>query len=90
MGANPAPFEGSPIWDPVSWSWPLLGILLAGTFLLTLVFVVWTILQPDEPEHDTDDLVDKATRSDRERARTIQRRLDADTGRADTSEPELR
>ncbi|MFC7376115.1 hypothetical protein ACFQS2_02300 [Brachybacterium sp. GCM10030267] len=85
-----APLEDDPIWDPVAFSWPLIGILLAITVLLTIGFVVWTVLQPDEPDHDTSGLVDKATRRDREQARTIHRRLDADSGRADTSEPELR
>lgn len=88
--ANPAPFQGDPIWDPVAWSWPVIGILLAVLAVLTIGVVVWTVLQPEEPDHDTDELVDKAVRRDRERARTIQRRLDADSGRADTSEPELR
>lgn len=88
--ANPAPFQGDPIWDPVAWSWPLFGILLAFLAAATIGFIVWTVLQPDEPDHDTDELVDNAVRRDRERARTIERRLDADSGRADTSEPELR
>jgi len=90
MGASPVLVEGDPFWDPVAWSWPAIGILLAGTVLATIVFVVWLVLQPEEPDHDTQDLVDKAVRSDRERARTIQRRLDADAGRDDTSEPDLR
>lgn len=81
---------GDSFWDPVTWSWPAIGILLAGTVLATIVFVVWLVLQPEEPDQDTEELVDKAVRSDRERARTIQRRLDADTGRDDTSEPDLR
>ena len=90
MGASPVLVEGDPFWDPVAWSWPAIGILLAGTVLGTIVFVVWLVLQPEEPDHDTQDLVDKAVRSDRERARTIRRRLDADAGRDDTSEPDLR
>lgn len=85
-----APFQGDSFWDPVDFNWPLMGILLAITAVLTLGFVVWMVLQPEEPEHDTKDLVDEAVDRDRERARTIGRRLDADTGRADTSEPELR
>lgn len=48
------------------------------------------VIQPDEPEHDTTELVDRAVDRDRARTRTISRRLDADAGRADTSEPELR
>ncbi|WP_304502135.1 hypothetical protein [Brachybacterium sp. FME24] len=85
-----APLEGDPFWDPISFSWPLLGILLAITVLLTIGFVVWLVLQPEEPDHDTKDLVDKATRHDRERAQAIRRRLDADSGRDDTSGPGLR
>lgn len=90
MGASPVLVAGDPFWDPVTWSWPAIGILLAGTVLATIVFVVWLVLQPEEPDQDTEDLVDKAVRSDRERARTIQRRLDADAGREDASEPDLR
>lgn len=90
MGADAAPFGSDPFWDPVSWSWPAIGILLAGTVLATIVFVVWLALQPEEPEDHTEDLVDKAVRSDRDRARSIQRRLDADAGRDDASEPDLR
>ena len=77
-------------WDPVRFSWPLMGILLIGTVLLTIGFTVWMVLQPEEPEHDTTDLVKKATERDRAAARTVNRRQDADAGRADTSEPELR
>ena len=83
-------FQGDSFWDPVAFSWPLMLILAAICTLLTLAFVVWLVLQPDEPEHDTRPLVDKATRRDRTTATTIHRRLDADTGRADTAEPELR
>ena len=90
MFASPVLVEGDPFWDPVAWSWPAIGILLAGTVLATIVFVVWLVLQPEEPDQDTEDLVDKAVRSDRERARAIQRRLDADAGRDDTSEPDPR
>lgn len=79
-----------PYWGPVTFSWPVLLILLAICLLLTIGFVVWTVLQPDEPDLDTTELVDKATRQDREKAATIRRRLDADTGRADAAEPELR
>lgn len=79
-----------PYWGPVAFSWPVLLILLAICLLLTIGFVVWTVLQPDEPDLDTTELVDKATRQDREKAATIRRRLDADTGRADAAEPELR
>lgn len=82
--------QGDPFWDPVAFSWPLLGIFLAIALVLTIGFVVWLVLQPDEPDHDTTDLVDKATEHDRDRARTVGRRLDADSGRADVSEPELR
>lgn len=85
-----APFEDSGFWDPVAFSWPLMGILLALTAVLTLAVVVWTVLQSDEPDVDTTPLVDRATTRDRARAATIRRRLDADVGRADTSEPELR
>ena len=84
------PLAGDPFWDPVAFSWPVLLILLAICLLLTIGFVVWTVLQPDEPDLDTTELVDKATRQDREKAATIRRRLDADTGRADAAEPELR
>lgn len=85
-----APLEDSGFWDPVAFSWPLMGILLAITAVLTIAFVVWTVLQPEEPRHDTTPLVDRATRQDRSRAATIRRRLDADAGRADPAEPELR
>lgn len=77
-------------WATFESSWPLLAVLLGGTALLTIAFMVWTALQPDQPEFDTKPLVDKAVERDLERARTITRRLDADSGRADTSEPELR
>lgn len=82
--------QGDSFWDPIAFSWPLFGIFLAITLVLTIGFVVWLVLQPDEPDHDTTDLVDKATEDDRDRARAIGRRLDADSGRADASEPELR
>lgn len=85
-----APLENDPFWDPIAASWPLIGILLAGVAVLTIAFAVWLVIQPDEPEHDTTDLVDRAVERDRDRARSISRRQDADTGRADTSEPELR
>ncbi|APX33786.1 hypothetical protein BH708_14900 [Brachybacterium sp. P6-10-X1] len=85
-----APMQGDPFWDPIAFSWPLFGIFLAIAVVLTIGFVVWMVLQPEEPDHDTTDLVDKATEHDRDRARTIRRRLDADSGRADASEPELR
>ncbi|ASK66041.1 hypothetical protein CFK39_09700 [Brachybacterium avium] len=85
-----APIAGDPFWDPVPFSWPVLLILAGLCLLLTIGFMVWTVLQPDEPEHDTTALVDKATRQDRRTAATIRRRLDADTGRADAAEPELR
>lgn len=89
--AGPASlFEGDPFWDPVAFSWPLLLILAAICLLLTIGFVVWLVIQPEEPERDTTPLVDRATRADRERAARIHRRLDADTGRADAAEPELR
>ena len=42
-------FEGDPFWDPVSFSWPLMLILLALCLLLTIVFLVWMALQPEEP-----------------------------------------
>lgn len=77
-------------WDPVAFSWPLLGILLGGTVVLTIAFLVWVVLQPEEPDLDTKPLVDKAVQRDLERAHIIARRLDADSGRADASEPELR
>lgn len=85
-----APLEDSGFWDPVPFSWPLMGILLAVTAVLTIAFVVWTALQPEEPTIDTAPLVDRVTRRDRSRAATVRRRLDADAGRADTAEPELR
>lgn len=83
-------FKNDPFWDPVEPSWPLFGILLAGTALLTIAFVVWLVIQPEEPEKDTAELVDQAVARDIDRARTVSRRQDADTGRADTAEPELR
>lgn len=86
----PLALVGDPFWDPVPFSWSLLLILTAICLLLTIGFVVWMVLQPEEPEADTKPPVDKATRQDRETAVTIRRRLDADTGRSDPSEPELR
>ncbi|MGP9538209.1 hypothetical protein ACT3SP_09355 [Brachybacterium sp. AOP43-C2-M15] len=83
-------FQGDPLWDPVPFSWSLLLILVAICLLLTIAFVVWLVVQPEDPETDTEPLVDKAVRQDRETATTIRRRLDADAGRADTSEPDLR
>ena len=83
-------FVGDPFWDPVPFSWPLLLILGAVFLLLTIGAVVWLVLQPEEPDLDTGPLVDKATRQDRDSAATIRRRLDAETGRADPTEPELR
>lgn len=88
--AGTSPFTGDPFWDPVAFSWPLLLILAAICVLLTIGFMVWVAVQPEEPEHTTKPLVDKATRRDRETAQTIRRRLDADTGRANTTEPDLR
>lgn len=85
-----APMQGDPFWDPIAFSWPLFGIFLAIALVLTIGFAVWMVLQPEEPRHDTTELVDKATAHDRDRARTIGRRLDADSGRTDASEPELR
>lgn len=84
-----APAGGS-LWDPVAATWPLMALLGAGCLLLTIGFVVWLVLQPDEPEQDTTPLVDKAVDHDRGRAALIRRRLDADSGRADVSDPELR
>ena len=83
-------FGGDPFWDPVPFSWPLLLILVAICLLLTLGFIVWLVVQPDEPENSTKPLVDKAVRHDRESAVTVRRRLDADSGRADPADPELR
>src|SRR5699024_4667531 len=85
MFASPVVVEWAPSWAPTAWSGSAIGIPLAGTVLATIVFGVWLVLQPEEPDQDTEDLVDKAVRSDRERARAIQRRLDADAGRDDTS-----
>lgn len=77
-------------WNPIEPSWELWLLLIIVLVLLTAGSTVWWLLTPDEPEMDTKELVDKAVARDRERARTISRRQDADTGRADTSEPELR
>lgn len=85
-----APLGDDSFWDPVKANWSLFGILLAGTAVLTIAFVVWLVIQPEEPDHDTKELVDRAVDRDHDRARTISRRMDADAGRADTSEPELR
>ena len=87
--SHAAPAGGS-FWDPVAATWPLMALLGAGCLLLTIGFVVWRVLQPDEPEQDTTPLVDKAVDGDRGRAALIRRRLDADSGRADVSDPELR
>ncbi|HJC68694.1 MAG TPA: hypothetical protein H9932_03305 [Candidatus Brachybacterium intestinipullorum] len=85
-----APFEGDSFWDPVAASWPLMALLGAICLVLTIGFAVWLVLQPEEPELDTAPLVDKAVRADRDEAALIRRRLDADSGRADVAEPELR
>src|SRR5699024_12293902 len=77
MFASPVLVEGDPFWDLVAWSWPAIGILLAGPVLATIVFVVWLVLQPAEPDQGTEDLVAKAVPGDRERARAIQRQLAA-------------
>lgn len=77
-------------WEPVPFSIPLLLVMAAFCLLLTIIYVVWLVIQPEEPDHSTTELVDKATRQDREEAELITRRLDADSGRADASEPELR
>src|SRR5699024_12329725 len=76
-----------PFWGPVAFSWPVLLILLAICLLLTIGFVVWTVLQPDEPDLDTTELVDQATRQDREKAAASRRRLAADTGRGAAAAP---
>jgi len=83
-------FQGDSFWDPVPFSWPLMLIMLAVCLLLTIAFLVWTAVQSDKPDTDPGPLLDRATARDRKKARTVQRRLDADAGRADTSEPELR
>lgn len=88
-GGTP-PFRGDPFWDPVAFSWPLLLILVAVCLVLSIGLAVWLAIQPEEPDRDTRPLVDRATRRDRERAAMVRRRLDADTGRADAAEPELR
>ena len=62
-----------------------MALLGAGCLLLTIGFVVWLVLQPDEPEQETTPLVDRAVDRDRGRAALIRRRLDADSGRADVS-----
>ena len=85
-----APFEGDSFWDPVAASWPLMALLGAIVLVLTIGFVVWLVLQPEEPDMDTEHLVDEAVRADRDEAALIRRRLDADAGRTDVSDPELR
>ena len=72
-------------WNPIEPSWELWLLLIIVLVLLTAGSTVWWLLTPDEPEMDTKELA-----RDREQARTISRRQDADAGRADTSEPELR
>jgi hypothetical protein len=52
--------------------------------------VIGLVLPPVEPHLDTEHLVDAAVRADRDEAALIRRRLDADAGRADVSDPELR
>lgn len=85
-----APLEGDSFWDPVAASWPLMALLGAICLVLTIAFVVWLVLQPEEPDMDTERLVDEAVRADRDEAALTRRRLDADAGRADVSDPELR
>ena len=90
LAGTASTLASDPFWDPVAFSWPVMLILGAICLVLTIGFLVWTVLQPEEPEFDTTELVEKITRHDQERAATIRRRLDADTGRADAAEPELR
>lgn len=82
-----APFRSDPFWDPVAFSWPILGILLALTAVLTIGLLAWAVLQSEEPDHHTRELVDRATRRDRGRADDVRYRLDAEAGRADPSTP---
>lgn len=82
-----APFQNDSFWDPVAFSWPMLGILLALTAALTIGFLAWAVLQPGEPDHDTRELVDRATRRDRGQADDVRHRLDAEAGRTDPSAP---
>lgn len=89
MGPAALAATGS-FWEPVEFSWTILVILVAVCAVLTIGFMVWTALQRDEPDFDTTAEVDRAVRRDLDAAATLRRRLDADTGRADTSEPELR
>lgn len=77
-------------WDPVPFSWPLMGVLLAALLVLTVGFVLWTALQPDEPSTEEKELVDRAVERDRSAAQLTRRRLDADSGRTDAHRPDLR
>ncbi|WP_114853326.1 hypothetical protein [Brachybacterium sp. YJGR34] len=92
VAGSAAPFEDSAFWNPIPFSWPVALILLAVCALLTIAVVVWLVVQPDEPETGSRSraLVERATGRDRRRADTVRRRLEADAGRADPSEPELR
>jgi hypothetical protein len=67
-----------------------MALLGAICLVLTIAFVVWLVLQPEKPAKDTTELVDRAVDRDRGRAALIRRRLDADSGRADVADPELR
>ncbi|MGP9683198.1 MULTISPECIES: hypothetical protein [unclassified Brachybacterium] len=82
-----APFRSDSFWDPVAFSWPLLGLLVALTAVLTIGFLTWAVLLPEQPEHDTRELVDRAVRRDRGRADDVRRGLEAEAGRADPSAP---
>lgn len=83
--------KDDPFWDPVHYDGWLLVIGVVGIILATIGILVWYWLQPEEPDRrDRPDLVQKAVQRDQERAAHLRRRLDADTGRADANEPELR
>ncbi|MGY5765743.1 hypothetical protein ACXET9_11130 [Brachybacterium sp. DNPG3] len=85
-----SPLHAGGFWDPVPFSWPLLGIMIAALLVLTVGFVLWTALQSDEPATAQEELVDRAVARDQEAARLARRRFEADAGRTDAHHPELR
>ncbi len=69
-------------WDPVPFSWPVMGILLAGIAVLTVGFLIWLMLQPDEPDMSSSAEIKRATRRDREAAAQIMTSLSSEAGRS--------
>ncbi|MFC0672867.1 hypothetical protein [Brachybacterium hainanense] len=58
-------------------------VLIAGTILLTIGFLIWLALTPDEPADTTREARRRLSERSRAEAARNRRRLDADAGRAD-------